>query len=56
MCMVVDRSLCFYLRDESKLPDQTFITQQVPISESSDEPVITNVQKGPHESGMVRSL
>ncbi|XP_036168522.1 basal body-orientation factor 1 isoform X1 [Myotis myotis] len=38
--------------DESKLKDQTFITQQVPISESSHELVISNNQKGSHESDM----
>ncbi|XP_059546737.1 basal body-orientation factor 1 isoform X5 [Myotis daubentonii] len=42
--------------DESKLQDQTFITQQVPISDSSHELVISNIQKGSHESDMVRSL
>ncbi|XP_016063680.1 PREDICTED: basal body-orientation factor 1 isoform X2 [Miniopterus natalensis] len=40
----------FVPRDESKLQDQTFITQQVPISDSSGELVISNMQKGSHES------
>ncbi|XP_014386664.1 PREDICTED: basal body-orientation factor 1 isoform X3 [Myotis brandtii] len=42
-------------RDESKLQDQTFITQQVPISDSSHELVISNIQKGSHESDMTIS-
>uniref|UniRef100_A0A671DS47 Basal body-orientation factor 1 n=1 Tax=Rhinolophus ferrumequinum TaxID=59479 RepID=A0A671DS47_RHIFE len=35
--------------DESKLQEQTFITQQVPILDSSDE-LISNIQKGSQES------
>ncbi|KAK2500404.1 hypothetical protein MC885_003039 [Smutsia gigantea] len=42
--------------DESKLQDQTFITQQVPMSDSSGELVIPNIQKGSQESDVVRSL
>ncbi|XP_076979130.1 basal body-orientation factor 1 isoform X2 [Tamandua tetradactyla] len=41
--------------DESKLQDHTFITQQVPISNSSDE-LLTSIQKGSQESDTVRSL
>ncbi|XP_045434644.1 basal body-orientation factor 1 isoform X2 [Pipistrellus kuhlii] len=41
---------------ESQLQDQTFITQQVPISDSSHEVEIRNIQKGSHESDMVSSL
>ncbi|KAF3831018.1 hypothetical protein GH733_002256, partial [Mirounga leonina] len=36
--------------DDSKLQDQTFITQQVPISDSSGEVMIPNIQKGSRES------
>ncbi|XP_036769119.1 basal body-orientation factor 1 isoform X5 [Manis pentadactyla] len=36
--------------DESKLQDQTFITQQVPMSDSSGELVIPSIQKGLQES------
>ncbi|XP_045864703.1 basal body-orientation factor 1 isoform X7 [Meles meles] len=36
--------------DDSKLQDQTFITQQVPISDSSGEVMIPNIQKGSQES------
>uniref|UniRef100_A0A8C6BUV9 Basal body-orientation factor 1 n=1 Tax=Monodon monoceros TaxID=40151 RepID=A0A8C6BUV9_MONMO len=36
--------------DESKLQDQTFITQQVPILDSTGELVIPNIQKGSQES------
>ncbi|KAI5937579.1 Basal body-orientation factor 1 [Manis javanica] len=42
--------------DESKLQDQTFITQQVPMSDSSGELVIPSIQKGLQESDIVRSL
>ncbi|XP_023367255.1 basal body-orientation factor 1 [Otolemur garnettii] len=44
------------LRDESKLQDQTFITQQVPVSDPSGEMVLTNIPKGLQESDIVRSL
>ncbi|XP_021565268.1 basal body-orientation factor 1 [Carlito syrichta] len=37
-------------RDESKLQDQTFITQQVPISDSSGEMVLPSIPKGSQES------
>ncbi|XP_043328457.1 basal body-orientation factor 1 [Cervus elaphus] len=37
-------------RDESKLQDQTFITQQVPILNSTGELLIRNIQKGSQES------
>ncbi|XP_059951819.1 basal body-orientation factor 1 isoform X1 [Mesoplodon densirostris] len=36
--------------DERKLQDQTFITQQVPILDSTGELVIPNIQKGSQES------
>ncbi|KAF4017637.1 hypothetical protein G4228_009258 [Cervus hanglu yarkandensis] len=42
-------------RDESKLQDQTFITQQVPILNSTGELLIRNIQKGSQESDTVRS-
>ncbi|XP_066133827.1 basal body-orientation factor 1 isoform X1 [Saccopteryx bilineata] len=42
--------------DESSLQDQTFITQQVPISDFSGELVIPGIQKGSQESDTVRSL
>ncbi|KAM5244654.1 basal body-orientation factor 1 isoform 3-T3 [Hipposideros larvatus] len=42
--------------DESKLQEQTFITQQVPISDSSGELMVSNIQKGSQESDKVRSL
>lgn len=48
-------SLCHYCRDESKLQDQTFITQQVPILNSTGELLIRNIQKGSQESDTVRS-
>lgn len=48
--------LCHYCRDESKLQDHTFITQQVPILDSTGELVIPNIQKGSQESDIVRSL
>ncbi|XP_041615023.1 basal body-orientation factor 1 isoform X5 [Vulpes lagopus] len=38
------------LENDSKLQDQTFITQQVPISDSSSELMIPNIQKGSQES------
>ncbi|XP_040082050.1 basal body-orientation factor 1 isoform X3 [Oryx dammah] len=41
--------------DESKLEDQTFITQQVPILNSTGELLIRNIQKGSQESDAVRS-
>nr|XP_042108688.1 basal body-orientation factor 1 isoform X1 [Ovis aries] len=41
--------------DESKLQDQTFITQQVPILNSTGELLIRNIQKGSQESDTVRS-
>ncbi|XP_019650185.1 basal body-orientation factor 1 isoform X2 [Ailuropoda melanoleuca] len=36
--------------DDNKLQDQTFITQQVPISDSSGEVMIPSIQKGSQES------
>ncbi|XP_037688238.1 basal body-orientation factor 1 [Choloepus didactylus] len=36
--------------DEHKLQDHTFITQQVPISDASDELLLTSIQKGSQES------
>uniref|UniRef100_A0A8I3ZZ69 Basal body-orientation factor 1 n=1 Tax=Callithrix jacchus TaxID=9483 RepID=A0A8I3ZZ69_CALJA len=42
--------------DESKLQDQTFITQQVPISDSSGKVVLPTIPKGSQESDTVRSL
>ncbi|XP_046935325.1 basal body-orientation factor 1 [Lynx rufus] len=41
--------------DDSKLQDQTFITQQVPISDSSGELMIPNIQKESQESDIVNS-
>ncbi|XP_052503196.1 basal body-orientation factor 1 [Budorcas taxicolor] len=41
--------------DESKLQDQTFITQQVPILNSTGELLIRSIQKGSQESDTVRS-
>ncbi|XP_075386948.1 basal body-orientation factor 1 [Tenrec ecaudatus] len=35
--------------DEDKLPDQTFITQQVPILDTVDELVLPNIQKEPQK-------
>ncbi|XP_048969674.1 basal body-orientation factor 1 isoform X6 [Canis lupus baileyi] len=43
------------LENDSKLQDQTFITQQVPISDSSSELMIPNIQKGSQESDIVNS-
>ncbi|XP_004682123.2 PREDICTED: basal body-orientation factor 1 isoform X1 [Condylura cristata] len=43
-------------RDESNLPDQTFITQQATVSNSTDELMIPNIPKGSQESNIVRSL
>ncbi|XP_054096146.1 basal body-orientation factor 1 isoform X2 [Callithrix jacchus] len=40
-------------RDESKLQDQTFITQQVPISDSSGKVVLPTIPKGSQESDTV---
>ncbi|XP_078191508.1 basal body-orientation factor 1 isoform X6 [Callithrix jacchus] len=39
--------------DESKLQDQTFITQQVPISDSSGKVVLPTIPKGSQESDTV---
>ncbi|XP_040333599.1 basal body-orientation factor 1 isoform X4 [Herpailurus yagouaroundi] len=39
--------------DDSKLQDQTFITQQVPISDSSGELMIPNIQKESQESDII---
>ncbi|XP_032143777.1 basal body-orientation factor 1 isoform X5 [Sapajus apella] len=39
--------------DESKLQGQTFITQQVPISDSSDKVVLPTIPKGSQESDTV---
>uniref|UniRef100_A0A5F9CFB6 Basal body-orientation factor 1 n=1 Tax=Oryctolagus cuniculus TaxID=9986 RepID=A0A5F9CFB6_RABIT len=36
--------------DESKLQDQTFITQQVPVSDSSSEMVLPSIPKGSEDS------
>ncbi|ELV09885.1 hypothetical protein TREES_T100010364, partial [Tupaia chinensis] len=43
-------------RDESKPQDQVFITQQIPVSEPSEEKVLPNIPKGSQESDMVRTL
>nr|XP_045252656.1 basal body-orientation factor 1 isoform X1 [Macaca fascicularis] len=42
--------------DESKLQDKIFITQQIPISDSSGKVVLPTIPKGPQESDTVRSL
>ncbi|XP_033043354.1 basal body-orientation factor 1 isoform X5 [Trachypithecus francoisi] len=42
--------------DESKLQDRIFITQQIPISDSSGKVVLPTIPKGPQESDTVRSL
>uniref|UniRef100_A0A5F9DSS8 Basal body-orientation factor 1 n=1 Tax=Oryctolagus cuniculus TaxID=9986 RepID=A0A5F9DSS8_RABIT len=45
--------------DESKLQDQTFITQQVPVSDSSSEMVLPSIPKGSEDSntpGALRDL
>ncbi|XP_037359764.1 basal body-orientation factor 1 [Talpa occidentalis] len=39
-------------RDERNLPDQTFITQQASISNSTDEMMTPNIPKGPQESNI----
>uniref|UniRef100_U3KN08 Basal body-orientation factor 1 n=1 Tax=Oryctolagus cuniculus TaxID=9986 RepID=U3KN08_RABIT len=39
--------------DESKLQDQTFITQQVPVSDSSSEMVLPSIPKGSEDSNTV---
>ncbi|XP_072867245.1 basal body-orientation factor 1 isoform X3 [Chlorocebus sabaeus] len=44
------------LGDESKLQDKIFITQQIPISDSSGKVVLPTIPKGPQESDTVRSL
>ncbi|XP_063500318.1 basal body-orientation factor 1 isoform X4 [Symphalangus syndactylus] len=40
--------------DESKLQDKIFITQQIPISDSSGKVVLPTIPKGPQESDTVR--
>nr|XP_054303808.1 basal body-orientation factor 1 isoform X1 [Pongo pygmaeus] len=42
--------------DERKLQDKIFITQQIPISDSSGKVVLPTIPKGPQESDTVRSL
>ncbi|XP_011926191.1 PREDICTED: basal body-orientation factor 1 isoform X3 [Cercocebus atys] len=42
--------------DESKLQDKIFITQQIPISDSSGKVVLPTIPKGPQESDTVRNL
>ncbi|XP_030786747.1 basal body-orientation factor 1 isoform X4 [Rhinopithecus roxellana] len=42
--------------DESKLQARIFITQQIPISDSSGKVVLPTIPKGPQESDTVRSL
>ncbi|XP_026311580.1 basal body-orientation factor 1 isoform X4 [Piliocolobus tephrosceles] len=42
--------------DESKLQDRIFITQQIPVSDSSGKVVLPTIPKGPQESDTVRSL
>ncbi|XP_008976146.2 basal body-orientation factor 1 isoform X1 [Pan paniscus] len=42
--------------DESKLQDKIFITQQIPISDSSGKMVLPTIPKEPQESDTVRSL
>uniref|UniRef100_A0A7N9CVV1 Basal body-orientation factor 1 n=3 Tax=Macaca TaxID=9539 RepID=A0A7N9CVV1_MACFA len=41
--------------DESKLQDKIFITQQIPISDSSGKVVLPTIPKGPQESDTVTS-
>ncbi|XP_033043351.1 basal body-orientation factor 1 isoform X3 [Trachypithecus francoisi] len=41
--------------DESKLQDRIFITQQIPISDSSGKVVLPTIPKGPQESDTVGS-
>ncbi|XP_011836966.1 PREDICTED: basal body-orientation factor 1 [Mandrillus leucophaeus] len=41
--------------DESKLQDKIFITQQIPISDSSGKVVLPTIPKGPQESDTVGS-
>ncbi|KAM7156046.1 basal body-orientation factor 1 isoform 2-T2 [Molossus nigricans] len=48
--VIPDNSETEEFGDESKPQDQTFITQQVPLSDSSSELVLSSIQKGPHES------
>nr|KAF6499148.1 basal body orientation factor 1 [Molossus molossus] len=50
--VIPDNSETEEFGDESKPQDQTFITQQVPLSDSSSELVLSNIQEGPHESDM----
>ena len=54
-CVYSCWQVCHYCRDENKLQDQTFITQQVPILNSTGELLIRNIQKGSQESDTVRS-
>ncbi|CAI9177224.1 unnamed protein product [Rangifer tarandus platyrhynchus] len=54
-CVVPDDETTKEFGDESKLQDQTFITQQVPILNSTGELLIRNIQKGSQESDTVRS-
>ncbi|XP_006925685.2 basal body-orientation factor 1 [Pteropus alecto] len=50
--VVLDNGETKEFGDESKLQDQTFITQQVPITDSSGELIISKIQKGSQESDM----
>ncbi|XP_036094451.1 basal body-orientation factor 1 isoform X2 [Rousettus aegyptiacus] len=50
--VVLDNGETKEFGDESKLQDQTFITQQVPISDSPSELIISKTQKGSQESDM----
>uniref|UniRef100_A0A8D0KI18 Basal body-orientation factor 1 n=2 Tax=Sus scrofa TaxID=9823 RepID=A0A8D0KI18_PIG len=50
--VVLDEGKAKEFGDEIKLPDQTFITQQVPILDSSGELVISNIQNESQESDM----
>ncbi|XP_058285310.1 basal body-orientation factor 1 isoform X1 [Hylobates moloch] len=42
--------------DESKLQDKIFITQQIPISDSSGKVVLPTIPKGPQESDTIRGF
>ncbi|XP_060031455.1 basal body-orientation factor 1 isoform X2 [Erinaceus europaeus] len=44
------------LGDESKLPDQVFITQQMPVAHSSGELTLPEVEKEPQDSNTVSNL
>ncbi|KAL0598563.1 Basal body-orientation factor 1 [Plecturocebus cupreus] len=52
-CVASDSGETKEFGDESKLQDQTFITQRVPISDSSGKVVLPTIPKGSQESDTV---